>query len=103
MIDGPAMFVVKASLKTQWLNEVSKFTDFKASVIETYKTKERKKLSQIRDREKKIKKLLANGAMENREAIADLDEEIKTIRNVANSDWSEMIIAAKYDMFIVNF
>lgn len=103
MIDGPAMFVVKASLKTQWLNEVSKFTDFKASVIETYKTKERKKLSQIRDREKKIKKLLANGAMENREAIADLDEEIKTIRNEANSDFSEMINPAKYDIFIVNF
>ena len=35
-IKGCGLFVVKASLKTQWLMEVKKFTDLNARIIQTY-------------------------------------------------------------------
>lgn len=37
-ISGPGVIVVKASLKIQWFHEVSKFTDYRAKVIDTYKS-----------------------------------------------------------------
>ena len=37
-ITGCGLIVVKASLKTQWLMEVGKFTDFRAKIIQTHST-----------------------------------------------------------------
>ena len=38
IISGCGLIVVKASLKTQWLMEVGKFTDFRAKIIQTHST-----------------------------------------------------------------
>lgn len=37
LIQGPGLIVVKATLKTQWKKEVEKFSDLRASVLDTEK------------------------------------------------------------------
>ena len=53
-ISGCGLIIVKASLKTQWLMEVKKFTDYRARIIETYlsfkgKTAEEEFQTQFKD------------------------------------------------------
>ena len=38
IISGAGLIIVKASLKTQWLMEVKKFTNLRAKIVQTYKT-----------------------------------------------------------------
>ena len=53
MISGPGLVVVKASLKYQWKQEVEKFSDLKATVLETYSKLTSNFTNKIKNKQKK--------------------------------------------------
>lgn len=57
IIEGQGLIVVKASLKMQWQKEVSKFSDYNATVIQTYSDCCSNILNKIRARNKKLSAL----------------------------------------------
>ena len=67
-INGPGLIIVKASLKYQWKQEVSKFSDLKATVIQTYSEITSNITNRIKTRESKEKK------------TEELKEEIKQLK-----------------------
>lgn len=99
---GPAIFVVKATLKIQWLDEVSKFTDFKASVIDTYKSCTSKYLRKIKKCEDKINELMKISAIKNKDKISELNDEISEVKEQASSVFAEMFNSSN-DILILNY
>lgn len=96
------VFVVKASLKNQWLDEVKKFTDLKASALYTYKYATRNFCARIRQREAKLKKL-AKDAVKNVKEINALEKEINSLKEERDDFFAAMFDAKKYDIFVVNY
>lgn len=98
IINGKGLIIVKASLKTQWLNEVSKFTNLKAVIIKTKSSissylktkqrnlkKEKKELSVFKDR-KRSKEL------------------IKEIKNIDSQIEEKFVNQFKgFDLYILNY
>ena len=60
IINGPGLIIVKASLKYQWKQEVSKFSDLKATVIQTYSELTSNITNKIKNRESKKEKTKLN-------------------------------------------
>jgi len=80
IITGPGMIIVKASLKTQWLKEISKFSDLTARIVKTpseitlkikHKIKRRQKNLQKKDIDKDTRKKI-------KVEIQKLENEINT-------------------------
>lgn len=98
MIQGKGLIVVKASLKTQWVNEVSKFSDLKAIAIESPSAIASYTKTKINKNKKKIKAL---------DKIADKDK-IKELK--AENELLEEQVIDKFkkqfedsDLFVVNY
>ena len=99
----PGIFVVKASLKAQWLKEVSKFTDFRACIINTYKAATAKIQNKIRRKEKSIEKLQKNFTFNKQDELLSLDRDIKQLQNEANTIFQNGFDISRFDIFIVNY
>jgi SNF2 family DNA or RNA helicase len=56
VIKGPGMIVVKASLKTQWMKEIEKFSDLKSAIIQTPSDISVNVKNRIKTRKAKLKK-----------------------------------------------
>ena len=102
MLSGQGVIVVKATLKSQWLSEVSKFTDYNASIIDTYKSVTSSIQSKIKSREKKMKSLIKDSAVENKDKIAKLDNEINELKKDASNGFVKLF-NNDYDLLILNF
>ena len=97
-INTQGLIIVKASLKMQWKNEVSKFSDLHANVLKTYSdmcdkyknkiNKLQKKLSAIDIKNKKERKLIAS-------EIKKIEEE--------SYDYFNTQLDKKYDLLIANY
>lgn len=98
--DLKGVFVVKASLKEQWLSEVSKFTDLRASVIQTFKSRTSNYNSRIRAWEKKYDKAVEDNNIEKQKEIA---KTIKDISEERKNHFFEMFNPNEYDIFIANY
>ena len=96
IIKGPGLIVVKASLKTQWKAEVKKFTDLVPSVLETYSKVTSYENSQIKAREKKMKKA---GISEVSKQM--LEQEIEKLKELADKKFLKQFEDA--DLFIANY
>lgn len=97
------VIVVKASLKEQWLNEVSKFTDYKAIILDTFKSATSSYAARIRSRKKKIDALSSNTDTESIKKIAAYGREIDELTKKQQEDFKAMFDTSKYDLFIVNY
>ena len=99
LIEGPGMIVVKASLKTQWLNEVSKFSDLKATIIDTPKEASAKIQSKINRRKNRLKKLESQSG--NQKEIAKLRKEVADLQKEARLVFEKQFEGA--DLYILNY
>jgi N12 class adenine-specific DNA methylase len=80
LIEGPGMIIVKASLKTQWLKEVGKFSDLSANIIRTHADATSNIHSKINLRRKQMQKMISAGyenrATELQHTIDGLEEQV---------------------------
>lgn len=98
IVSGPGMVVVKASLKTQWVKEVSKFSDLKARIINTPKEASSSIQDKIRRRKNRIEKLHAEG---NEKEVASLRKEIVKLQKEARLVFEEQF--KDVDLFVLNY
>ena len=89
VINGPGLIVVKASLKYQWKQEVSKFSDLKATVIQTYAELTSNITNRIKNRESK------------KEKTKELKEEIKQLKKERSQLFKNQF--KDYDLYICNY
>ena len=90
IIEGPGVIVVKASLKVQWGHEVRKFSDFKPSVVDTYKACVGPELSMLERRRTKYQK----------EKTQELKKEIEKLEKEIESKFNSQFDA---DLIILNY
>lgn len=98
--DLRAVFVVKASLKSQWLSEVSKFTDLRANVLYTFKHVTRTYRTKLKKAVTAFEDALANN---NSDAAIKYDKQVKELQAKQMQVFRDMFDTDKYDMFIVNY
>lgn len=89
VINGPGLIIVKASLKYQWKQEVSKFSDLKATVIQTYSELTSNITNRIKTRESK------------KEKTKELKEEIKQLKKERSQLFKNQFKG--YDLYICNY
>lgn len=89
IINGPGLIIVKASLKYQWKQEVSKFSDLKATVIQTYSELTSNITNKIKNRESK------------KEKTKELKEEIKQLKKERSQLFKNQFKG--YDLYICNY
>ena len=100
--DLRGVFVVKAALKNQWKDEVSKFTDLRANIIFTFKAITKSFTSRIKNREKKIEKLSVS-VTQNAKKIMKLKNEIDQLIEERRQVFIEAFDTNKYDIFVINY
>ena len=89
VINGPGLIIVKASLKYQWKQEISKFSDLKATVIQTYSELTSNITNRIKNRESK------------KEKTKELKEEIKQLKKERSQLFKSQFKG--YDLYICNY
>lgn len=99
--DAKGLIVVKTSLKLQWQKEVSKFSDLKANIIETYKGSTSSIQNKIKRLKKKLEPLLKDAIFNMRE-ISELDVQLQELENEAEEIFNSMF-SDDYDLYIVNY
>lgn len=94
LINGQGLIVVKASLKSQWKKEVSKFSNYNAEIIQTYADR----CSKYIKKQKKIKSLLSKA---NKEEKENLEMQLKAI----NKECEEHFLSQfnNSDLLIANY
>lgn len=99
--NAQGLIVVKASLKYQWLSEVSKFSNLKAVILDTYKSVRPSYHTKIRALKKKMEPLLKD-AIGNANEIAGVDREITKYQEIIDKEF-EANFSSNYDLFIANY
>lgn len=98
MISGKGLIVVKASLKTQWVNEVSKFSDLKAVAVESPSSISAYTKSKINKNKKLIKTL---DKIKDKDKISDIKLENLRLEEKISSKFKEQFEG--HDLFVVNY
>lgn len=101
LITGKGLIVVKSSLKMQWLKEVEKFSDLKASVVDTYKSVKPSLQSKVRKLETKLESLQKNFTKHYNE-ILELENEISLLKRDVEKEFEKMF-SDEYDLYIANY
>ena len=96
IIKGQGLIIVKASLKSQWKKEVSKFSNFEASILQTYSEKCSRYLTKGKKLKKQIEKLKSTDAKRK-----DLVLQIKDIELEANEHFNSQFEGT--DLLIANY
>lgn len=97
IIDGKGLIVVKASLKPQWVKEVSKFSNFTAKAITTYSDLCSYNVSKINKLNKELKKTKPTDIKE-RERLLKLIDEAQDKANIKFDNQFD-----DSDIYIVNY
>lgn len=104
------IFVVKVSLKNQWIDEVAKFTDLRVGEITTYKAATHNIAARIKNREKKLSDFIAKGPGDSSTTFVDftdginsIKDEIEQLKEEQKNVFSMMFDTNKYDIFVVNY
>ena len=100
--DLKGVFVVKAALKNQWMDEVSKFTNLRVNPLFTFKALTKGFNTRIKSREKKLEKL-SEDLSKNAKSINKLKKEIDSIKEERRQAFIEAFDIDKYDIFVVNY
>lgn len=99
--DAKGLIVVKSSLKVQWSKEVSKFSDLKAGLVDTYKSIAPYKQGQI-SKLLKQQKLLLVDAVSNFNEICENEEKIKQYQETIDEEFRAMFYNDA-DLYIANY
>ena len=94
IVTGPGMIVVKASLKPQWLKEVTKFTHLTPRIIKTFSECTESETALLKTREARLKRA-------DDDLKASLKKEIKEIKSMAKRKFEEQFKGV--DLFILNY
>lgn len=97
IIEGKGLIVVKASLKPQWVKEVSKFSHFKAKAIATYSDICSYNVSKINKLNKELKKTKPTDIKKREEIL----EQINDAQEKANIKFNNQFDDS--DIYIVNY
>ena len=102
-INGTGLIVVKATLKVQWLKEVSKFSNLKAVIIQSQKAINVSFNAKIKRLQKQLDEALAQplGSLETANRIEDLSDKIHTLSQDAHTNFLNQF--DNVDLFIVNY
>lgn len=95
IISGRGMVVVKASLKLQWPNEISKFSDLTSCIIDTEAEVTKKYTSKIKNRERKLAKLI------DAKEIKALKKEIRELKKQAKEAFIDQF--KDVDIYVLNY
>lgn len=98
IITGPGMIVVKASLKKQWQKEIEKFSDLKATVIQSPSDIAANLSKRIKTRKDKMKKL---DKIADRLAIKAIKAEIDAFEAEKKTLFQSQFDG--YDLFVLNY
>ena len=98
--DAKGMVVVKSSLKIQWKMEVAKFSNLKATVIDTYKAVTASVSSKIKKLEKRREALVLD-LRSNRKELAAIQEELAQLEKQADGMFDAQFEGA--ELFILNY
>jgi SNF2 family DNA or RNA helicase len=101
VVKGPGLIVVKASLKTQWLKEIMKFSDYKVKIIETTADVTASIADKIKRREANLKKGTLRGKPLSKHQIAQYKDEIEELQAEMDSALSKQFDG--YDLFVLNY
>lgn len=94
-INGPGLIVAKASLKYQWKEEIGKFSNLKANIIETYSESSVNINERIKSRERKIK------SIDDKDEIKKLKKEIKDLKKKREDKFKSQFEG--YDLYVMNY
>ena len=83
-IHKKGLIVVKATIKLQWSGEIEKFSNYKASVIESYASCNVSRNTKVRALKRQQEKLIKEDAIMNIDKVSELQEQIDDI--IAKSD-----------------
>lgn len=100
--DATGLIVVKASLKIQWFKEVDKFSNLKASLLNTYNSIKPANRSKINKLKKQLEPYLKN-ASENASEILEIKNKINSLQFEIDEEFNSMFNKSKYDLFIANY
>ena len=95
IIKGQGLIIVKASLKTQWKKEISKFSDYSSHIIQTYSDCTSSHMRKIKTIENKIKKT------KNEKEIKGYKSIIEELNTIANNDFNNQF--ENVDLLIANY
>lgn len=96
LINGQGLIVVKASLKSQWKLEVSKFSNYESKVLKTYSDCCSSYLRRIKNLQKKIQKDKENKQLQDKLAILEKECEEHFLSQFENCD----LLIANYETLV---
>jgi SNF2 family DNA or RNA helicase len=98
IVNTPALIIVKASLKTQWLREVTKFTNFKATIVQTKSSCTTYYKQKVRKLEKQMSQL---DKIRNKSEARDIQAAIDKAEETANAKFMQQFHGV--DIYILNY
>ena len=99
--NAKGLIVVKSTLKIQWSKEVQKFSNLKASVIDTYKSINPYAHNKIRKLKKEVEPYLKD-VFNNSYKISKYDKKINELQQSIDSEFNQMF-SDEYDLYIANY
>ena len=96
IINSKGLIIVKASLKEQWKNEVSKFSNLKAKIIETSSSINSKNNSKLKRLNAKLEKY------KDTDKAKDIEKEIKALNKIIKNNFKEQF-EDDTDLYIINY
>ncbi len=111
IINGPGVIIVKASLKTQWVKEIQKFSDLKPVIIRTStdisssiedKIKRRKaRISKLKKEKDKSGKLDLKKIKDNGSKIEELKHEVSILQEESDNLFNDQFKGS--DLYVLNY
>lgn len=99
--DGKGLVIVKSSLKVQWSKEVEKFSNLKASVLDTYKSVKPSIQARIRKLQKEQEPFMKD-VIRYASDINEYEAKIKELQDTVDKEFAAMF-DDQYDLFIANY
>ena len=102
VIDDQGLIIVKASLKSQWKNEVEKFSHLSANIIQTHSDRCSNISNRMKTVEKKLKKLdIVKDAEQRKELAEKINELKKEAEDLFNSQFENVdLLIANYETLL---
>jgi SNF2 family DNA or RNA helicase len=99
-IQGKGLIVVKATIKIQWPKEIERFSNYSASIVESYAACNPSRNAKVKQLKKQQKKLIDEDAILNIEDISVLQDQINEIEKKSNAVFDAQFDA---DLLVLNY
>lgn len=99
-IQGKGLIVVKATIKIQWPKEIERFSNYSASIVESYAACNPSRNAKVKQLKKQQKKLIDEDAILNIEDISVLQDQINEIEKKSDAVFDAQFDA---DLLVLNY